>query len=376
MQNAHQPSHEAEAAAEEADRLRKAEPAPAMTRQAFLDWRSPRSVSASPTRLDNPLWHWLVRTRHSAYSANRQFAGPSSFDEGPMWCFDRFGQSETTLPDGRVVFVAGEHEDGYDPDFFIYNDVVVVAPDGTVSIHGYAPADFPPTDFHSATRVGEHIYLVGCLGHPAQREIGRTPVFRLSLDDMAITRVETRGDAPGWIREHSAELSNDGKALVVRGGSIWRGETLSDLENIDAWSLCLVSGQWTRLTALDWQRWTMIRVDRKPNRLSEARQELWRRKHGWPGLESHWQHDDEPDAEALAALYRRPGEPLPEQGDDEYNVHRLAIDGVVVRFTEERWLVRALVEGRLAQPRLRQLQDDTMALLQRIDASAWEIEAG
>ena len=78
--------------------------------------------------MNNPVWEWLVRCRVSAYWANEEFNGPSSFEAGPCWCFRRFGQSKTELPDGRVVLIGGEHEDSYDPDFYIYNDVVVRGP--------------------------------------------------------------------------------------------------------------------------------------------------------------------------------------------------------------------------------------------------------
>ena len=71
----------------------------------------------------------------------------------PVWSFDRFGQSMNILPDGRV-FIAGEHEDDYDWDFRIYNDVVVAAPNGDIEhIFGYPPEIFPPTDFHAAVFV-------------------------------------------------------------------------------------------------------------------------------------------------------------------------------------------------------------------------------
>jgi len=131
----------------EADRRRKAEPPPSIDRDEFLAWRAPRVVTESPTSLDNPLWHWLVRTRHSGYGANQAMDGPSSCEAGPMWCFDRFGKSETPLRDGRVVHVGGEHEDFYDPDFFIYNDVTVIDPDGSIAIHGYARDAFLPRTF-------------------------------------------------------------------------------------------------------------------------------------------------------------------------------------------------------------------------------------
>ena len=48
------------------------------------------------------------------------------------------------------------------------------------------------------------------------------------------------------------------RAIVVRGGEVWLGDQRSMQENIDAWSLDVASGRWTRLSALDWQRWTML----------------------------------------------------------------------------------------------------------------------
>lgn len=362
-------------AEETADRDRKAEPPPALDHDEFLAWRSPREVTQSPTRLDNPLWHWLVRTRHSAYSANEEFQGPSSFQAGPMWCFDRFGKSETTLPDGRVIHIGGEHEDYYDPDFFIYNDVTVIDPDGSIEIRGYAREVFPPTDFHSATLVGNAVFIIGCLGYPEQRIAGCTPVFRLALDTMAITRVETSGEAPGWLQRHSAELAEDGRTIIVRGGEVWLDDKRSMQENIDAWSLDVSDGRWTRLSVLDWQRWTMVRTDRKANRLWDVRQELWHREHGWTGLRSYWKHEDEPDFEALAALYRIDASAPPPEKGPEHNVYRVTIDGISVRFTEDRWSVQAMVEGRLSDRRLDELQRQILGTLRRLEASEWEIES-
>ena len=366
---------DAESAREEIDRQRKSEPPPALSHEEFLAWRSPRTVQESATRLDNPLWHWLVRTRWDAYHANKMLNGPSPFDAGPMWCFDRFGMSETPLPDGRVLCIGGEHEDSYDPDFHIYNDVTVVGPGDAIAIHGYPPSTFPPTDFHTATPVGNTVIVIGCLGYPEQRVLGSTPVFRLAMDSMQIERMDTSGDAPGWIHEHSAHLSDDGRTIVVRGGEVWLGEDKTPQQNIDTWALDTMTGQWARLTALDWQRWTMRRSDRKPNRLWDVRQALWHRDHAWPGLTSYWRFDDAPDFDALAALYRLDeAAPLPEEGP-EYNMFHVAIDGVTVRFTEDRFSVQAIVEGRLSDDRLAALQRQTLAMLERLDASAWEIES-
>ena len=69
---------------------------------------------------------------------------------------------------------------------------------------------------------------------------------------------------------------------------------------------------------------------------------VWHRDHGWAGLESYWKHDDAPDFEALAALYRLDETAsLPEEGS-ENNVYRVTIDGVSVKFTEESWSVKAM----------------------------------
>jgi hypothetical protein len=365
---------DAEIAEEEADRQRKAEPAPILSKEEFIQWRSPRDAKENPARVNNPLWEWLVRTRWSAYQANEIFRGPSSLGAGPMWCFDRFGRSETRLPDGRVVHIGGEHEDYYDPDFFIYNDVITVGGDGGIAIHGYPPSVFPPTDFHTATLVGESIVVIGNLGYPDHRVLGSTPVFRVAMDTLSVDRVDTLGEAPGWIHEHTAILSDDASAIVVRGGAIWRGAELSMIENIDSWSLDLGTGRWTRLTALDWQRWTMLRVDRKANRLQDVRQELWHRDHAWPGHESYWNFDDTPDADALARLYRLDEDsPIPQEGSD-YNTFHTVIDGLVVRFTEDRFHVQVVIEGRLAEDRVKAFQRTLLATLERLDASQWEIE--
>lgn len=364
----------AEAAREAADRERKKEPLPAIAHEELLAWRSPRVVVGGPTRLDNPFWHWLVRTRHSAYAANEAIHGPSPFAAGPGWCFDRFGKSETPLPDGRVVHIAGEHEDHYDPDFHIYNDVIVIGHDGAIAIYGYSREVFPPTDFHTATLIGDAIYIVGCLGYPEQRVKGSTPVFRLALDTVVITPVSTSGEAPGWIHGHTAELADDGETIVIRGGEVWLGEERSMQENIGTWLLNTAPGSWSRLTALDWQRFTLRRKDRKPNRLWDTRQELWNRDHASLGLQSYWRHPEEPDFGALEALYRLDAmAPAPEEGDD-YNVFVTVIDGVKVRFKEDTYSVQAIVEGKLSDTRLEQLQRTTLSTLEKLDASEWEME--
>jgi hypothetical protein len=161
----------------------------------------------------------MIRAGVSAYAAACHFDGQRRWDEPAVWCAKRFGQSISFLPDGRIVQVGGEHEDAYDPDFCIYNDVFVHHPDGRIDIHGYPEDLFPPTDFHSASQVGDELILIGSLGYPAQRAFDSTPVFSLSLTDLRLRRLPIGGMAPGWIYKHRAQLCGP-RQISVNGGTV------------------------------------------------------------------------------------------------------------------------------------------------------------
>jgi hypothetical protein len=365
---------ERERAEEEADRRRKEEAPPKISKAEFLAWRSPRRGSSNPTRLENPLWNWLVRTRWNAYSANELYAGPSSYDAGPMWSFQRFGKSETVLADGSVVHIGGEHEDFYDPDFFIYNDVTVIDQAGTIKIYAYPPEDFPPTDFHSATQVADAIFIIGQLGYPESRVPGVTPVYKLSLGSMRIEAVETRGDPPGWIYKHTASLSDDGHTLIVSAGERWFEKERASCENLDSWAFDTRKREWRRLTKHHGQHWVMRRVDGKRNRLWEIRQALWDRDHAHMGFKSLWSCSDEPEPDfaALEMLYRITEDAHVIKGA-EIGAFSVLIDGLTVRFKEDQFGVEAIVEGQLTRKRLSSLQQSTLALLERLDSAEYEI---
>ena len=147
---------------------------------------------------------------------------------GAVWCFQRFGMSSTRLPDGRTIFIAGEHEDFYDPDFYIYNDVIVIHPNLGVEIYGYPRHVFRPTDFHSATLMkDESIYIIGNLGYHGTREPGITPVYRLDCRSYQIEAIATGGDNPGWIYRHQAEYVPARHAIRVTQGQVfmrWEGK--------------------------------------------------------------------------------------------------------------------------------------------------------
>ncbi|KAJ4289991.1 hypothetical protein N0V88_006792 [Collariella sp. IMI 366227] len=84
----------------------------------------------NPTKIDRPYYKFMIANgSKNAYQTRKMFdmIATTSWIQRPLFCFQRFGRTETRLPDGRIVYIAGEHEDFYDPDFYIYNDVVVVS---------------------------------------------------------------------------------------------------------------------------------------------------------------------------------------------------------------------------------------------------------
>jgi len=188
----------------------------AITPVEFAQGSKRRFGAANPTRADLPFRLAMVRSGATAYAAADRFMRGASGRE-PLWCAHRFGTSVSRLADGRVVWVAGEHEDGYDPDFCIYNDVIVFAPDGGIAIFDYPEAVFPPTDFHTATVVDDTIWLIGGLGYRGQRRPGPTPVRRLDTSTMAIAPVNATGASPGWLSGHRAHLRSHTEIVISEG---------------------------------------------------------------------------------------------------------------------------------------------------------------
>lgn len=325
-----------------------------VTPELFLQWRSPRYGETNPTRMDNKVWEWLIRSKKTGYHATKHLNEPSALYEGPTWCFNRFGQSETKLPDGRTVFIAGEHEDDYDPDFYIYNDVVVLNPDNSIEIYGYPEAIFPPTDNHSATLVNNTIVIIGNLSYPEKRIIGETQVYLLNLADFSINKVNTHGNSPGWLYENIALLSSDQQSITIEKGTIYQGQERPCAENIDVWQLNLADWSWQRLTDRKWIRWEIKRSDHTRNHLWHLRQTLWSKSVNW---QEDYQKEmyklikelgKEPELDLITSLYSpNISHQIIPENNEEYNVYRINIDGVVVRYVEESWTVQVTVEGEL-----------------------------
>jgi len=213
----------------------------------FHKFRSPCFGTTNPEMMNNPFWEGMIRSGLNAYQAEVKIEGERAYgaEYGPIWCADRFGQSLTFLEDGRIVQIAGEHEDSYDPDFCIYNDVVVHDPDGRIRIYGYPASVFPPTDFHTATLVGRHIYLIGSLGYQGTRKFGETPVYRLDTDTFQIECLQTSGNNPGWIYKHRA-IRAAPHEIQITGGKVASDVdgTEHHSDNADTFTLNIESLAW------------------------------------------------------------------------------------------------------------------------------------
>jgi ankyrin repeat protein len=192
------------------------------TPEDFRDLSWPCWGEANPDKVDSPFWNAMIRSGITAYAGTQLCGG--THDDSPVWCAQRFGQSITLLPDGRIIQIGGEHEDFYDPDFYIYNDVFVHHPDGRIDIYCYPEDVFGPTDFHTATLIGSSIYIIGTLGYQGRRRIGETPVHLLNIDTLEICAVQTSGSAPGWISRHRAALAGTHEIRV------WGGKIIGDRE--------------------------------------------------------------------------------------------------------------------------------------------------
>ncbi|MEZ4869319.1 MAG: hypothetical protein R3C14_48805 [Caldilineaceae bacterium] len=265
--------------AQAANRMDDAGIAALIDEEAYHAQKEPRFGEQNPDLIDMTFWKLMVQRRWSAWSARMHFdracqaymaelnkepddAVENLSEEeliasmenrpryeygGAVWSFWRFGSSCTRLPDGRAIWIGGEHEDFYDPDFHIYNDVIVMQPDLSIDIYGYPLDVFRPTDFHTATLVGDQIYIIGCLGHYGTRQPGVTPVYRLDCQSFRIEPVVTHGDNPGWIYEHQAEYSAEQHAIKITGGTVflrWEGKRQSKQNRKSYW-LDLVTGEWS-----------------------------------------------------------------------------------------------------------------------------------
>lgn len=218
-------------------------PKQAITQSDFQAYKHRKFGKSNPEVTNHSFWLEQIRTHADGYVSFEKYSqSKRNYSHPATWSFNRFGQSATELPDGRWVLIAGEHEDSYDPDFCIYNDVVVISPSGEASIYSYPESVFQPTDFHTSTLIGETILIVGNLGYHGKRSEGVTPVYSLDLKTFKISNIQTQGEGPGWISDHDAKLDKD--TVVISGGRVWKDANL--VPNDEFWELSLSDYSWKK----------------------------------------------------------------------------------------------------------------------------------
>lgn len=162
----------------------------------------------------------------------------------PKWCNHRFGSTDHVLADGTLLQIGGEHEDFSDPDFNIYNDVITISPRGAVQVYLYPEQVFPPTDFHTSTKVGNDIIIIGGLGYRKDIIEGQTNIYALNLEDFSIRHIPSSGNNPGWIHEHTTHLDEENDCLYILGGQQWtNGKSAA---NDQIFRLDLTTKVWSR----------------------------------------------------------------------------------------------------------------------------------
>lgn len=218
-----------------------------LSKAQFLEGMPTRFGEQNPQEFTSPYRVRMIQTGKTAYHAWDQLnllpkvsKAAKSKVKYPIWCAHRFGQSFTMLPDARMIQIGGEHEDFYDPNFYIYNDVFVHHPDGRIQVFDYPKDVFPPTDFHTATLVGDKIYIIGGLGYASDPLPAHLPVYRLDTTTFQIETVETSGMVQRRLYKHVAQLQDN---HIIR---IWDGNCEDKVYHFDVlnhvWSL--VQGQW------------------------------------------------------------------------------------------------------------------------------------
>ncbi len=337
-----------------------------ITRQIFEEQCKRRFGATNPERMHLDHLEWMVRRGCDPYGVRKNFGlerdhadcGPDGClaRNDPDWCFDRMGMTRTPMSDGRIICIAGEHEDFYDPDFCIYNDVIVLKPalgkdtvdldSSEVEIYGYPESVFPPTDFHATVLARNKLVAIGRLGYEGTRTERETPIVVLDPDDYRIEQVTTRGPAPGWIYGHHASYDESTNSIAVRGGRLHVESADPNPEHTGAHRLFLDG--WT---------WEVIS-------LQETRRRFL--------LEKDGSNDSEflgPDPTSFR-LKTVPNRTLPPE-DRGVMMYGVDIHGVRVTFLAFCAYVQLLVEGNLPPDLVEQLLGELTDNLQRDTKCRW-----
>lgn len=303
---------------------------------------------------------WWVRDDFGLEQHYQELSDDRRWIATPDWCFKRNGMSKTAMLDGRVICIGGEHEDWYDPNFCIYNDVVVIRPkadeawvttdSGSVEIYGYPREVFRPTDFHSATLVEGDIFVIGRLGYgPADDpKPVSTPIYALDTTTYRMRTVIASGPSPGMLFDHHAEYEPATISILVRGGFTYNASRQPEkLPHHGVYRFHIQNNRWELVREHETHsRFEFNVVEPTPHNFIKAATQSFLPgtvPHRFLGVEDH--------------------------GVDRYEISVL---GVRVRFEDFYTNIRMLVEGELPESVLRTLLDEIRAKLEQTTKSRWE----
>jgi hypothetical protein len=345
-----------------------------LSHEQFAQQRRPRFGNANPERMRVTFWEWMIRGDESTaadtkagiadlglimrdgklksgygpYRARDLFKVPLNCEDGPIWTFDRMGATRNDLPDGRILCIGGEHEDHYDADFCIYNDLVVFGTAEQVEIYGYPPEIFPPTDFHTATLVDGRIIVIGRLGYQHARRPGCTPVYALDVSRFHITEIQTTGENPGWIFKHEADFDPKGIINLCGGEVIQKlGGTQQYRRNLENYALDVRSWIWHRTTNRNWTQFSIHQENKKMFVLEKR---------------------PEPPA-LLPRTIKHIVAPC-----DEWNGARIVIDGVPVSLRVGVSSIDVIIEGNLPPEISQRLAEEVRTTAEAIAGSRCVVE--
>lgn len=103
---------------------------------------------ANPECVRSTYHQYAVTTCKSSYDI-RKLYNDNSYSV--VWTFERCGLTRNVLKDGTQIYIGGVHSDLWSTDYWIYNDVVVVAPNNTVTVYIYPKEVFPPISHHNTS---------------------------------------------------------------------------------------------------------------------------------------------------------------------------------------------------------------------------------
>lgn len=153
--------------------------------------------------INNPFFEYMIKNKSEYGSYNDAYYARDNFnifsiDDRPkehengqkqeaLWCFKRFGMTDVKLKDGSIIYIGGEHEDYYDPDFYVYNDVIFMDKNENIKIYGYPLDTFPPTDFHISILYNDYIYI---LRNEKHLHYTNHRFYKLNIKNFKITKIE------------------------------------------------------------------------------------------------------------------------------------------------------------------------------------------